>query len=226
MRQLRSSATPDRAALVVRTLCDAAPSQFTMDDLARASGLSAKKVAVVLAALEVTGNARRTPTNSALRLWAWNTEPPDRQSSVSSPIQKIYTVKEAADLTGLSEKAIRRRLEREAFMQTDRRLAPPDLLAPKRAGPIYISHRELQDAGLVDNRYPRTSTARNIEKLHHALSRGEAISEANNGGTTLTRAERLMALGAWTEAGHLSFDEELGVWRAAKRLPGIVATFD
>ena len=212
--------------MVVRMLRKSAPSCLTTKELARASGLSTKKVAIVLTSLEITGEARRIPTDSALRLWAWNTESPDRRSTVQSPIRKVYTVKEAADLTGLSEKALRRRLERDTFMAAERRRAPRDPLAPKREGPIFISHYELQDAGLVDNRYPRTSTARNVEKLHHALSRGERISEANNAGSTLTRAERLMVLGAWTEVGHLTVDEELGVWQAPERLPGIVSAFD
>jgi hypothetical protein len=45
------------------------------------------------------------------------------------------------------------------------------------------------------------------------LAKRAPLSEANNGGTTLSRAERLVVLGVWTEVGLCAYDETLGVWR-------------
>jgi hypothetical protein len=132
--------------------------------------------------------------------------PVDRTSSVSSAVQTVYTVTEASRVAGISEKAIRRRLERGTLATT----------LARGEGMIRIPHQALQLAGLVDNRYRRTATSRQVDVLRNELLAKRArLSEVNNGGTTLSRAERLVILGAWTEAGLAEFDHDLGVWRAS-----------
>ena len=106
-------------------------------------------------------------------------------------------------VTGLTEKAIRRRIERGTLV----------VGLARAQGHIRISHRALQMAGLVDNHYKRSRTSQQIERLRDELvAKRSRLSEANNGGTDLSRAERLVVLGAWTEAELTRFDDSLGVW--------------
>jgi excisionase family DNA binding protein len=58
----------------------------------------------------------------------------DKRSTVPSPLRTQYTVAEAAALTGLKEKALRRRIERNT-------------LKVERVGRfVFVSHAALQDA--------------------------------------------------------------------------------
>jgi excisionase family DNA binding protein len=79
--------------------------------------------------------------------------------SVVSALRTQYTVAEAAALTGRSEKALRRRIDRQTLQVT-------------RSGRrVSIPHSALQRAGLVDNRLKSTRTTEAARMIVQHLQR-------------------------------------------------------
>jgi hypothetical protein len=70
-----------------------------------------------------------------------------------------YTIREAALVTGRTEKALRRRLERRT------------LRAQREGSKVLVSHRALAAAGLVDSQLKRTDTAHGIRLILDYLRR-------------------------------------------------------
>jgi excisionase family DNA binding protein len=141
------------------------------------------------------------------------------RSTVSSPLRELYTVAEAAEVTGRSQKALRRRIERGTLSVV--RIGRRDL---------FVAHSELQMAGLVDSR-PRTSmTAIKlravIDLLRKRPRRGISAWQASRAplkhplgkgfpeDMVLPRQTVEVALASWGAAGLVTRELEGGVaWR-------------
>jgi hypothetical protein len=137
----------------------------TAAELAEVTGLRSQQVAVALAALGVVGHVTQafdTQRGSVV----WSRARADQRSSVASALRTQYTVAEAAAATGRSEKALRRRIDRQTLQVT-------------RSGRwVLIPHSALQRAGLIDNRMKSTRTTEAARMIVQHLQRQprEALS--------------------------------------------------
>jgi excisionase family DNA binding protein len=131
---------------------------YTAAELAEANGLRPQQVAIALAALGVIGHVTRA-FDARRGLVVWSGARVDRRSSVASALRTQYTVAEAAAVTGRSEKALRRRIDRRTLGVT-------------RSGRwVLIPHSALQQAGLVDNRMKSTRTTHAAQMIVQHLQR-------------------------------------------------------
>jgi hypothetical protein len=129
----------------------------TTSELAAASGLRPQQAAIALVALAEIGRVRPAFHNGR-RVWLYGGA--DKRSSVRSPLQTQYTVPQAAAVTGLSEKALRRRIQRRT-------------IKVERVGRwVFVSHAALQDAGVVDGRTKKTDLAFKTRLINDILRRG------------------------------------------------------
>jgi hypothetical protein len=129
--------------------------------LAAAAGLPDQAAAIVLHTLrQLQLVDREMDRETRLHMWEWRGGKPRLRSKPSAPSSnEAYTVEQAASLTGLTPKAIRRRIERgklEYFTEDRRRMIP---------------HDGLVRANLLGDRADKTKTERGIRRAIFVLSR-------------------------------------------------------
>jgi excisionase family DNA binding protein len=176
---------------------------FTTAELLNQTCLSAPQLSDVLQTLAVAGVVAENQSGG-LRRWSLATSGGRRESSVSSPLRTFYTVREAAELSGLTEKAVRRRIERGT------------LLAVREGRAVLVSHSALQMAGLVDRRRKRSRAAIGAQTAIDLLKRGrEQMSAFQLSGPTGLRRQRVETVMATLTAVGLTRREMSGgiVWR-------------
>jgi hypothetical protein len=106
-------------------------------------------------------------------------------------------------VTGRTEKALRRRIERGT-------------LSVFRVGRfVYTTHADLQVAGLVDNRPKKTETAKKILALADGMrsSGREYVGEGSLPRVGLVRTDVLVIMGAWWAAGLVEPAGRRTAWR-------------
>jgi hypothetical protein len=163
--------------------------------------ISPQRTWLALSALELPGIALRRYDAKRQR-YTWRGAAPDRRSSVASPIRTFYTVKEAAVVTGGSEKSIRRRIERRT------------LPSYREGHRVILTHGALQKAGLVDDRVRESVTSGGIEQLAVELRRRpEDWVPEDVLVSRLKRSDRLVVLLAWRSAGLVEQSSDGHCWR-------------
>jgi hypothetical protein len=129
---------------------------FTASALAEASGLRPQQASVALVALAAAG--RVIPTyDKTRRSQVWRSG--RNQEAKALPRDGLLTIAEAATLTGRTEKALRRRVERKT------------LRAQRVGRGVYVSHRALVLAGLTEGSLKRTHTAHGARLIIDLLRR-------------------------------------------------------
>lgn len=180
------------------------PEAFTASALAEASGLRPQQASVALMALAVAG--RVVPTyDETRRSQAWRSRRSEEAKAL--PPDRLLTIAEAATLTGRTEKALRRRVERKT------------LQAQRVGRNVYVSHRALLLAGLIEGSLRRTSTAHGarliIDLLRQPPRRGLSTWKAATTGG-LPRQTTEVVLAALAVAGLVKRELAGGVaWRWA-----------
>ena len=131
---------------------------FATAELEAKTGLRPQQMSVALVVLEALGRVGRR-YDAGRRRYVWQNGIGDRASTVRSPLRTWYTIQEAAQMTAMSEKSLRRKIERHTI---------PIQHEGRR---VLISHATLQRAGLIDNRSKQTRTARAVRTIIDALRR-------------------------------------------------------
>jgi hypothetical protein len=144
---------------------------FTASALAEASGLRPQQASVALVALAAAG--RVTPTyDETRRTQVWRSE--RNEEAKALPRDRVLSIAEAVTLTGRTEKALRRRVERKT------------LQAQRVGRNVYVSHRALVLAGLMEGSLKRTRTAHGarliIDLLRQPPRRGLSTWKASTTG--------------------------------------------
>jgi hypothetical protein len=128
--------------------------------LAAAAGLPLQVVAIVLHTLrQLQLVDREMERETRLNMWGWRGGQPCLRPKQAGSSNEAYTVEQAASLTGLTPKAIRRRIERgtlACFIVNRRRMIP---------------HDGLLSANLLGDRADKTETERGIRRTIFVLSR-------------------------------------------------------
>jgi hypothetical protein len=176
---------------------------FTASALAEASGLHPQQASVALVALAAAGVV--IPAyDRARHSQVWRSAGHEKAQAL--PPDRVLTIAEAATLTGRTEKALRRRVERRT------------LRAQYVGRSVYVSHRALVQAGLTEGSLKRTSTAhgaRLIIDLLRQERRGLSTWKASNTGH-LPRQTTEIVLAALAAAGLVTRELAGGVaWRWA-----------
>jgi hypothetical protein len=133
---------------------DDSPLKFTAAELSEASGLRPQQTSVALVTLAAVGRVTRA-YDQARRMNVWQR---GQGEDVERPQwDRWCTIAEAAEITGRTEKALRRRVERKT-------------LRVQRVGRrVFVSQRALALAGLGDGRLKRTHTAHGIRLITDLL---------------------------------------------------------
>jgi hypothetical protein len=165
-RYIQETGTEVRLRTLVSVLDAAEESSFTVKELAEASGLREQQTAVALATLRVIRLVVRE-YDSMRRRHVWRVgSPPASEKGDQAAAATFYSVPEAAEETGRSEKALWSRIQRKTL---------PVVHEGKR---VLVPRSALQAAGLVDDRWRRTHTAAGIEAMIDVLrlERGRPLS--------------------------------------------------
>jgi hypothetical protein len=165
-------------------------SAYTTDELAQFAGLTRQRASFALVALEVVGRATRR-YDPELRRQVWLGQETDRASTVKSPLRTFYSVSQAARVSGRTEKALRRRMERGT------------LPVVREGRHVYLTHAALQVAGLVDQRPKRTWTGNAISAFADAMRQTATsyIGYRSLPSTVFAPSNCLVILAAWSAAG-------------------------
>lgn len=193
-----------RVAALLKVLEDRSPEPATASELIAASGLQSQELALAVIALAEVGRIRGGYLNGR-RVWWYGGA--DTRSTVTSPLRTQYTVAEAAALTGLTVKALRRRIERRT-------------IKVERVGRfVFVSHAALQDAGLVDGRLKKTHAAFAVRLIADTLRQPPREAKSTWQLSTSGRLSRQaveVVLAALTAAGVVERVRAGGVaWRWA-----------
>jgi hypothetical protein len=146
-----------RAAALVRLFEDEGVA-LTTAEVALQTGFPQQAAAVALETMRAIGRVSRT-WDQDLRIWRWAAAtgpaevPPERED-------RLYTIAEAAAATGLSEKAIRRRVERRTLAASVEGGGHDG-----RGGRRVLTHEALLRAGLLEGAPRTTKTSRGIERM-------------------------------------------------------------
>jgi hypothetical protein len=133
---------------------EASPRRFTAAELSEASGLRPQQTSVALVTLAAVGRVARA-YDRARRTHVWQRA--GGGDIERPPWDRWCTIAEAAEMTGRTEKALRRRVERRT-------------LSAQRVGRnVFVSHRALALAGLVDGGLKRTRTAHGVRLITDLL---------------------------------------------------------
>lgn len=156
-RYVQETGTEVRLRDLLSVLETAPLSWFTVKDLAEVSGLQQQQAAVALTTLRVIRRALRE-YDSVRRQQVWRSgSPPTRKTGGPPAAATFYSVREAAEITGQSEKALWSRIQRKTL---------PVVHEGKR---VLVPRSALQVAGLIDGRWRRTQTAERIEAMIDVL---------------------------------------------------------
>lgn len=146
------------ARAIVLALKDADEGLATKQ-LALAAGLPVQTASVVLHTLRQLQLADRVrDPDTRLQMWRWRGDKPALRRSAAPSSGQPYTIDEAAALTGLTPKALRRRIERGTlgyFAERRRRLIP---------------HAALESANLLGGRADKTEIERNTRRVIYVLA--------------------------------------------------------
>lgn len=194
-----------RVRALLEFLVERSPEPATVAELTVASGLRPQQTAVAVVALAEAGRIRAGFRGGRC---VWSYGGADRRSSVASPLRMQYSVAEAAALTGSSEKALRRRIERGT-------------LEVERVGrSVFVSHAALQVAGLLDGRTKKTHTVFAVRLLLDTLRQPprEAMSTWQlSSAVSLPRQAAEIVLAALAAAGAVERVEAGGAaWRSVE----------
>jgi hypothetical protein len=127
---------------------------FTASELSEASGLRPRQTSVALVTLAAVGRVTRAYDRTR-RKHVWRRR--HGEDVERPPRDRWCTIAEAAEITGRTEKALRRRVERKT-------------LPVQRVGRhVFVSHRALALAGLGDGWLKRTHTAHGVRLITDLL---------------------------------------------------------
>jgi hypothetical protein len=190
------------AERLIARLEAAHPRGFTATELGENSGLRPQQVSVVLTALAVLGRVTAIYASDR-RAYVWSSTRTDTTRRSSK--DHWYTIKEAARITGRTEKALRRRVERGT------------LRVQRHGSRVEVSHRALAAAGLIEGRPRPTSRAQGIRLIVYYLRRpprrGASAWQLSSTGR-LPRQTTEVALATLAAAGVVKRELAWGVaWR-------------
>lgn len=147
----------ERRARALIELVTAGAAPLTTARIRLETGFTTQATAIAMETLKAVGWVEKV-WDADLRIWQWALRNP---AGYTPPAERppredrLYTVAEAAVATGLTETAIRRRVERRTLFAVrggDR-------------GRLVITHEALLRAGLIDRAVPMTLTCRRIWRM-------------------------------------------------------------
>jgi hypothetical protein len=209
-RYVQETGTEVRLRELLR-LIEAPGSTFTVKELAELSGLRHQQASVALTTLQILRRAVRVydPVRRQ-QVWRSGSSPAGKRKGGTPAAATFYSVPEASEITGHSEKALWSRIQRKTL---------PVVHEGKR---VLVSRSALQVAGLIDGRWRRTQTAERIEAMVDVLrlERGAALSTWQlEQASRLPRQSCELALATLLVAGRVERRPAGGVvwaWRAAR----------
>jgi hypothetical protein len=196
-----------RAEALLGFLAERPSGAFTQAELALASGLRPQQAAIVLLALAEVDCVSAVYDQDGRRLvWRLASSDPSR-ASLAWASGTMFSVSDAAELTGRSPEALRARIARGTLRAT-------------RVGKrLYVSYADLRLAGLVGASGRRTETALGMRFLVDRLKRQPRDAPSAwmlSSASRLSRQTVEVAMAALTAAGYVEREVQGGIvwtWR-------------